>query len=193
MNLSSLTGGIGGGLVDWGLGEVSAQNQRRASQRMYRHRYQWQMEDMLKAGLNPILAGNLGASGGPSMSSGGSGNVTNSALAAKMQAEQLEGIRQDNRTKKATADIAEKAAKPSGKGLDMIDKGADAIVEAVETMAVSTAKGADRVEKLGPVIKKKVKTFLQDLLEDDPNSGLFDTLIAPWLKDVQRKMHPRGN
>lgn len=48
--------GLAGDLIGAGISSAQAGAQRRFQERMYKHRYQYQMEDMQKAGLNPILA-----------------------------------------------------------------------------------------------------------------------------------------
>lgn len=48
--------------------EENQRRQIRATERQYKNRYQWMMRDLKAAGLNPILAGNLG---GGSMSAAG--------------------------------------------------------------------------------------------------------------------------
>lgn len=75
-----------------------------------RHQYQWGMEDMRKAGLNPILAYKQGGAGSASGADYTPGNVgaaavsgastaTSSALAARAQDSQLENIAADTRLK----------------------------------------------------------------------------------------------
>lgn len=81
--LGDFAGGIAqsfiGGAIGSFFGENSADNQMARNKELmelqnqfnvenYKHRYQWQMEDMRAAGLNPILSSSLGA-GSPSASS----------------------------------------------------------------------------------------------------------------------------
>lgn len=61
----SLIGAVGGAASAF----VSRHLQKKSHQfqaKMYKHRYQYQMRDMLKAGLNPILAYSQGPPGAPS-------------------------------------------------------------------------------------------------------------------------------
>ncbi len=55
---------IGSG-IQAGIAAGAASRSRRWARKNYKHRFQWSMEDMRKAGLNPILAagGGLGGSG----------------------------------------------------------------------------------------------------------------------------------
>ena len=68
-------GSIGSSLIGGGLGFLGAQDQNKAMRKAvqqqidadrynYVHRYQWTMDDMAKAGLNPILAYQQGTGGG---------------------------------------------------------------------------------------------------------------------------------
>lgn len=80
---------VAGGLVDLGTNIYSArqaeENQRRqlrATERQYKNRYQWMMGDLKKAGLNPILAGNLG--GGSMSAAGAASGVGSSNLLSSL-------------------------------------------------------------------------------------------------------------
>lgn len=55
-------GSIGGALISGIGGFLSNKSSAEYAERSYRHRYQWQVEDLKKAGLNPMLA--VGASPG---------------------------------------------------------------------------------------------------------------------------------
>lgn len=63
--MDPVTGGIVGSAVGAGIGAIgsaiSGNQSARAAERNYKHRYQWQMRDMKKAGLNPMLAFSQGA------------------------------------------------------------------------------------------------------------------------------------
>jgi len=67
--VNNFAGSAGGSsIIDIASGYGAARMQQMANERMYKHRYQWMMQDMKKAGLNPVLAGQLGAGPAPSMS-----------------------------------------------------------------------------------------------------------------------------
>ena len=76
---SALAGPVGGALISGGLGFLGQKSANEASrqsvidqglfnERAYRNRYQWQMEDMRKARLNPILSYSNPPPSGPSIS-----------------------------------------------------------------------------------------------------------------------------
>jgi len=59
--MSAIAGPVAGALVG-GIGSLfGAKSAADTSERMYKHRYQWQVKDMKKAGLNPMLAFSQGA------------------------------------------------------------------------------------------------------------------------------------
>ena len=62
--MSGMFGLAGTGLQGW-FAQNEASKARRHMEHMYKHRYQWQMEDMEAAGLNPILMSSGGAPGVP--------------------------------------------------------------------------------------------------------------------------------
>lgn len=111
-----IAAGIGG--IASAFGQMMANSEaKEASQRQMdfqketlRSQYQWGMEDMRKAGLNPILAYKQGGAGSASGADYTPGNVgaaavsgastaTSSALAARAQDMQLENIAADTRLK----------------------------------------------------------------------------------------------
>lgn len=107
---------IGGIASAWGT-HAANQEAKEASQKQMdfqketlRHQYQWGMEDMKKAGLNPILAykqGGAGSAGGSSYTPqnvgsaavSGASTATSSALASRAQEIQLENIKADTALK----------------------------------------------------------------------------------------------
>ena len=68
---------------------VSAAEQYHYAKKMYKHRYQWAMQDMRKAGLNPVLAANggsvagMGAAPSPDYAGALTGGVSAGLNAAK--------------------------------------------------------------------------------------------------------------
>ena len=93
--------------------KAEAERNRQHQTSMYMHRYQWQMEDMRKAGLNPILSYKTGAPGG----TGGGGGVSpvnvgapiqagiqsaiSTALAAKRQSQELKNMKEQENTERS--------------------------------------------------------------------------------------------
>ena len=82
-------GGLGGGLADIFNNERSmdynsdeAAMQREFAMKVYKNRHQWEVEDLRKAGLNPILSANSGASG-PSFASASAPFLANPITTAK--------------------------------------------------------------------------------------------------------------
>lgn len=105
---STLVGGaLGavGSFFDRKSGEESQERQMAHQEKMYKHRYQWQMQDMAKAGLNPILsykqgAPTAGSVGGFTSDFGGAvSRGVSSALAAKRLGAEIENIRADTAAK----------------------------------------------------------------------------------------------
>lgn len=107
---------IGGIASAWGThaanqeAKAASQSQMDFQKETLRHQYQWGMEDMKKAGLNPILAykqGGAGSAGGSSYTPqnvgsaavSGASTATSSALASRAQEVQLENIKADTALK----------------------------------------------------------------------------------------------
>lgn len=107
---------IGGIASAWGTAAANAEAKSASQAQMafqketLRHQYQWGMEDMRKAGLNPILAykqGGAGSAGGSSYTPqnvgsaavSGASTATSSALASRAQEVQLENIKADTALK----------------------------------------------------------------------------------------------
>ena len=113
--LPALIGGVAsafGALSANQQADQSAVRQMAFQKETLRHQYQWGMEDMKKAGLNPILAYKQGGAGTASGSSytpqnvgsaavSGASSAVSSALAARAQDLQLENIAADTRLKAA--------------------------------------------------------------------------------------------
>lgn len=109
---------IGGVASAFGQAQANQQADKSAIRQMefqketLQHQYQWGMEDMAKAGLNPILAYKQGGAGSASGSSytpqnvgsaavSGASTAVSSALASQAQRSQLENIAADTRLKQA--------------------------------------------------------------------------------------------
>lgn len=113
--LPALIGGVASAAGQWmanSEAKEASQRQMDFQKETLRHQYQWGMEDMRKAGLNPILAYKQGGAGSASGADYTPGNVgaaavsgastaTSSALAARAQDMQLENIAADTRLKES--------------------------------------------------------------------------------------------
>jgi len=99
-----------GGMFANNAAKKAAQKQMDFQKETLQHQYQWGMQDMRKAGLNPILAYKQGGAGSASGSSytpqnvgsaavQGASTAAASALAAKAQEEQLKNIAADTNLK----------------------------------------------------------------------------------------------
>lgn len=93
------------GLFDAIGGYASARQAQEFSRENYKHRYRWTMEDMRKAGLNPILAGQVGGGSGPPAAQANLGST--SALGAKQAWEQIKLLKQQTRKTSAEASVTE--------------------------------------------------------------------------------------
>ena len=72
-------------IANTGLGLYQSSKAYRRAKQMYQHRYQWAVDDMRKAGLNPVLAatgGGVSTSGLNAGQVGNTGNFGSNALAA---------------------------------------------------------------------------------------------------------------
>ncbi|AYP28716.1 MAG: minor capsid protein [Microviridae sp.] len=91
---------IAGGIIGNKASANEAARNRQFQKRMYRHRYQYTVQDMQKAGLNPALAYQQGAGSAPSGSSASQDNPigdavgkgVSSALAVSLQKKQMESL-----------------------------------------------------------------------------------------------------
>lgn len=109
---------IGGIASAWGThaanqeAKAASQTQMDFQKETLRHQYQWGMEDMKKAGLNPILAykqGGAGSAGGSSYTPqnvgsaavSGASTAQSSALATRAQDLQLDNIKADTALKES--------------------------------------------------------------------------------------------
>lgn len=112
---STLLGGAIGAIgahFDREAGEESQARQMAHQERMYKHRYQWQMQDMEAAGLNPILSYKQGAptsgsvGGYTSDYAGGLSRGVGSALAAKRLNAEIDNIKADTALKNEQGTVA---------------------------------------------------------------------------------------
>ncbi|AXH78147.1 MAG: DNA pilot protein [Microviridae sp.] len=107
--------GLLGGFFQNSSAKSAAKKQMKFQEKTLRHQYQWGMEDMRKAGLNPILAYKQGGAGSASGSSytpqnigasavQGASTAAASAIAQQRQNVELENIRADTGLKNNQSD-----------------------------------------------------------------------------------------
>lgn len=130
----AILGGLLGGVASGVLGMSSAKQQQKASRQAYQHRYQWTMDDLDKAGLNPMLAMNQGAVGGAPMMAQADSPDIGSHVAQVAQAALTKSTAKNlNETANAQSELAGKYRQDAiGSHLDNISKGIQNKREALE-------------------------------------------------------------
>ncbi len=108
MAIGAIAGLIGGMGMDFGSSAYAIHQARRN----FKHRYQWTMQDMRKAGLNPMLAASMGGGQAPPVASPELGkSAMNSAMTVsnlKTQQRQQENLYSDT-FKKQTEEATSRA------------------------------------------------------------------------------------
>lgn len=181
LSFGSMTGGIAGSLFssafDVWAGRQAAEDQRAFDERAYRHRYQWQMEDMRKAGLNPMLAYMQSPGAGPSTTPAETGSMSRSMSSAaqmalvksqiRLQEEQASSARQLARKTKFEADIVRK-------GIPKAD-----VVEDIWSTARDVYKATKDAVKTYPLVpsekpyRQAVKPLTERQREQLRNTGRY--------------------
>lgn len=141
-------GHLGGSALSYSLMKKEAKRNRDFQERMARHSHRYEMEDLRKAGLNPILTGKYGGAAAPSGSVAGVpdfGQAASSAMSALRLKNETELIgAQKEKIEKETAML--------GKGLPgavvgervgvILDKLIDRLEDLSPAQAAATAKDA---------------------------------------------------
>lgn len=109
---NSVLGGVIGGATSDYFNSASQERQYQYNKDLYQHRYQWQVEDMRKSGLNPVLAGLNGSVGSTSVGMVGA-NTANSFASDHNSARQIDTIQKrqlENQTKQTDSTLKLNAA-----------------------------------------------------------------------------------
>lgn len=176
---------IGGGFglaskgLEAGLNFASAKQAQEFAKKMYTNRFQWMMQDMRKAGLNPILAYREAGPGTPSASGGfqvpDMSGVGQNAIQAAMTVAQLKNLQEQTRKTSAEADLVEKGVPKAeietelwtrakdlfDKAINWFDQGGSAKVQ--EEMRSLPEKASDAWHNLSPILTDAVETTARDL------------------------------
>lgn len=131
-----------------------------------RHQYQWAVEDMKKAGLNPILAATGGLSG--ARVGGSSGSFSGSRFAANAL------VAADLKKKEAETALVES----NTKGQELLNKGLEADLPKKQFYGGAWGGANKAGEGVRDILKKALDWLLngsEDVKAIDPESGR-----APW-------------
>lgn len=117
-----------GGAIDHYYNKKNMDYQAKIQEHQYRNRYQWAVEDMKNAGLNPILAATSGIAGSmPGVSSAGSygGDLANAAVGVSNSAAA-------NRAAKTGVEVGKSTIKLNASSAAKLAADADAIRQGIE-------------------------------------------------------------
>lgn len=188
---------ISGGIAHFS-GKSLQSDQQAFNERAYRNRFQWSMEDMRKAGLNPILAANMGLGGTSSATSGiPSTNAGTSAVQGARIAAELRLLEAQERKTGAEADILGPKAKMYEWGLQLIEGLADKygipISEAGEKLGLPNelTTAAEAAKETKTPKRNSTKRNLQQL--DERRQGYLNRATTNRKRRVnQRRSPPRS-
>lgn len=176
-------GGLLGGAAQGGISYASAQQQQAATREAYQHRYQWTMEDMKKAGLNPLLAASHGAGSVGSMAQMETPNIA-SAVQAASQVRMQDATADQSKTQSAInihtareaaakADVAEKTLRAMDQQPDLyrVRAGTEAGLNASSAIgaAQQAVHAAPDVIRKGVALPKKAYELYKSKREHSPD------------------------
>lgn len=152
--IGSVLGSVASGLF----GSSSAKQQQKASERAYKHRYQWEMEDLRKAGLNPMLAISQGAPGPAHMAQADAPDVGSHIASAAQAALTRSTAKSLNATAKAEDARAQKLTQ------ETVGQHYDNIIKMMETEGLTperaqTARYGSPIGRLGQDISSAKQSF----------------------------------
>lgn len=182
----SAAGGLVAGLGDAFLNNrFSLKSQHQAqdfSENMYKHRYQWQVEDMKKAGINPMMSYMSGAPSGPSSSAAASkgSNVAGSINDTRIASAQEANLAAN--TKKQLQEADTSAALSRNYEQDTLLKGgmlpyySSLIVH--ETASAKQADAATaKIRAEIPQVENQIKEIQQQIKKSKSDVNLNNSLI----------------
>ena len=180
--VASAVGGIIGGALSNSASRHAMQAQIAANRYDYQHRYQWAMQDMQAAGLNPILAATQGIAGTVNGASalGASYNSIGGDLAAG-----------------AGADAASNSAKAQQKHADIADRLSYGTLKQMDSQIALNAASAKKMDEdtlathlsnrlFNDSYQYQLDIYRQNLANAQKNGQLIDSQIAnnAFMRDV---------
>jgi len=186
MAWGAVIGSVVGGALSAGGAMSAGQASAQAAKRAYKHRYQWTVGDLRKAGLNPMLAISQGAPvpNSPQMPNVGEAAVSGAAkgsaavTAAKIAKEQITNIAFDTNLKNEQAGAAQATAESARASARL--NNAEAVLK--EAKAPYSAKNAE-VESL--TLDRQFQLLGRDLEIKGWQSGM-GLMQLQQLPDVQK-------
>lgn len=167
-------GGLLGGVAQGGISAASAAQQQAAQREAYKNRYQWTLEDMRKAGLNPVLAAQHGAGNvGPmaQMDSSGIASAVQAASQMAVQRSQADLNSATAREATASAEIAEKTRDAMNRNPNLYETRAETQAGINPSSPVGAVRGlAERSGIMSPASSAQAVT-----------EGIYNRFIKkPW-------------
>lgn len=134
----------------------SAREASRQNRRAMQNRHQWEVRDLQRAGLNPILsARNSGTPGLPGVSAQVP-DMGQTAINSKLASEQVKLIQANTRKTNADAAVVENFKQP---GTDLLGKGIEGVKDAGEWLGTNAAQLHEYLRKKAKEMKRKPLTI----------------------------------
>jgi len=161
---ASAVGAVGGGVLGAVGSYFSGKSAEKFAERSYKHRYQWQMKDMRKAGLNPMLAFSQGAPNVPQPSYPDIGEGFNKgasgASSRSLQRSQIGNIAADSAAKLASAKASDAMAEKTRVETDLLG-------------SYGSAEAQGRVDKLRQEVSESIVRAAEVMSRTDLNQQEF--------------------
>ncbi len=169
--------------------QEAAQRQMDFQKEAYQNRYNWQMEDMRQAGLNPLLAYQTGAGGSPAGASYSPVNVEAGALPAAQSAAAQAKISAEQRVMASTIrrinqDVKTGKAQERNLGTDTFLKNQ----KAHESMdqAHLLRQTADKVMEERRIIRENLSSAKASAAVAKHDEAFFNTDFGKLMRDIDR-------